>query len=147
MCAQLKVPVLFFVLIDSLGFAHPESRLHPPVDISGWLVKRTGGAGGSHVKPASSRHRARPGRYFQKLQSGRTLSVLFAADGCDARVIGINEQWTAGIAQCAPYCYGGSFSGVALTRETPVGVATLLGRLGGATGLLGLNGLAFIFAA
>jgi uncharacterized protein len=145
--AQIKDPVHFFALLDSLGFAHPESRLHPPADFSGWLVKRIGGAGGSHVKPASSRHRARPGRYFQKLQSGRTLSVLFAADGRDARVIGINEQWTAGIAQCAPYCYGGAVSGVALPGDTPARLATLLGRLVRATGLIGLNGLDFILDA
>ena len=68
-------------------------------------------------QPARSQHRARPNRYFQKLESGRTLSVLFAADGREARVIGINEQWTAGIAQCAPFCYGGAVSGIALPAE------------------------------
>jgi len=145
--AQLKDPMYFFPMLDSFGFAYPETRLHPPADVSGWLVKRSGGAGGSHVRPMRSRHRARPNRYFQKLQSGRTLSVLFAADGRDASVIGVNEQWTAGIAQCAAYCYGGAVSGIPLPQDVHVRIATLLGRLVRATGLVGLNGLDFILDA
>jgi predicted ATP-grasp superfamily ATP-dependent carboligase len=99
------------------------------------------------VRAARSRHRARPGRYFQKLQSGRTLSVLFAADGRDARVIGINEQWTAGVAQCAPYCYGGAVGGIALSDGMQAHLAAQVGRLARATGLVGLNGLDFILDA
>jgi predicted ATP-grasp superfamily ATP-dependent carboligase len=145
--AQLKDPARFFSMLDSFGFAHPETRLHPPADGSGWLVKRRGGAGGSHVKPMRSGHRARPNRYFQKLQSGRTLSVLFAADGRDARVIGVNEQWVAGIASCMPYCYGGAVSGISLLEGVRARIATLLGRVVRATGLVGLNGLDFILDA
>ncbi len=141
---RLKDPAHFLPMLDSFGIAHPETRLDPPADVSGWLVKRTGGAGGSHVKPAHSRHRARPGRYFQKWQSGRTLSVLFAADGRDARVVGVNEQWTAGVAQCAPYCYGGAVSSISLPEGVRAWIATVLGRLVYATGLVGLNGLDFI---
>jgi predicted ATP-grasp superfamily ATP-dependent carboligase len=99
------------------------------------------------VKPASLRHRARPGRYFQKVQAGRTLSVLFAADGRNARAIGINEQWTAGIAQCAPYCYGGAVGGVTLAASVQARIATMLDKLVHATGLVGLNGLDFILDA
>jgi len=145
--AQIKDPARFFPLLDAFGFAHPETRMQPPADVSGWLVKRSGGAGGSHVKPMRPRHGARPNRYFQKLQSGRTLSVLFAADGRDARVIGVNEQWVAGIAPCAPYCYGGAVSGIALPAGVRVGIAALLDRVVRATGLVGLNGLDFILDA
>jgi len=145
--AHLKDPVRFFALLDAWGLAHPETRLDPPTDVSGWLVKRTGAAGGNHVKQASPRHRARPGRYFQKWQSGRTLSVLFAANGRNARVIGFNEQWTAGIAQCAPFCYGGAVGGVAVPAALQTRIADLLARLTRATGLVGLNGLDFILDA
>ena len=60
-------------------------------------------------------------------------------------MIGINEQWTAGIAQCAPYCYGGAVSGISLPAGVQARIATLLGRLVRATGLVGLNGLDFLF--
>jgi predicted ATP-grasp superfamily ATP-dependent carboligase len=144
--AALKDPARFFPLLDSLGIAHPEVRLDPPADVAGWLVKRTGGAGGSHVRQARLRHRARAHRYFQKFQPGRTLSVLFAADGRRARMIGFNEQWTAGVRHCAPYCYGGAVSQPSLPQQTQRRIACLLDDLVQASSLVGLNGLDFILA-
>jgi len=144
--ATLKDPARFFSLLDSLGIAHPEVRLDPPVDIGGWLVKRTGGAGGSHVRQARSRHRACAHRYFQRFQPGRTLSVLFAADGRGARVIGFNEQWTAGVRYCAPHCYGGAVNQTPLPQQTQRRITSLLDDLVQASGLVGLNGLDFILA-
>lgn len=144
--AALKDPARFFPLLDSLGIAHPQIRLDPPPGVVGWLVKRTGGSGGSHVRQARSRHRARAHRYFQRFQPGRTLSVLFAADGRRARVIGFNEQWTAGVRHCAPYCYGGAVSQPSLPQQTQRRIAGLLDDLVQASGLVGLNGLDFILA-
>ena len=142
--ALLKDPARFFPLLDSLGIAHPEVRFDPPADVGGWLVKRSGGAGGSHVRQARPRHRRRTHRYFQRFQSGRTLSVLFAADGRRARVIGFNEQWTVGVRHCAPYCYGGAVSQAPLPQQTQRRIASLLDDLVQASGLVGLNGLDFI---
>lgn len=142
--ARLKDPMRFCALLDAIGCAHPETRLDPPADVSGWLVKRSGGAGGSHVKPAGPRHRARPGRYFQKFQFGRTLSVLFAADGSNARAIGINEQWTAGVASCGMYSYGGAVGGIVLPQKLQARIDALLDSLVRESGLIGLNGLDFI---
>jgi predicted ATP-grasp superfamily ATP-dependent carboligase len=145
--ALLKDPARFFALLDEFNIAHPETRLDPPADVALWLVKRRGGAGGTHVKPARPRHRAGRHRYFQKLQSGRSLSVLFAADGREASVIGCNEQWTAGNGQLAPYRYGGAVSGILLPEHVVARVATMLNHLVAATGLIGLNGLDFILDA
>ncbi len=142
--AALKDPARFFPLLDTLGIAHPEVTPDPPADVSGWLVKRIGGAGGSHVRQARSRHRARVHRYFQKFQPGRTLSALFIADGQRARVIGFNEQWTAGVRHCAPFCYGGAVSQPPLPQQTRRRIAGVLDDLVQAYGLIGLNGLDFI---
>lgn len=144
--AALKDPARFFPLLDSLGIAHPEVRVQPPAEVAGWLVKRTGGAGGSHVRQARSQHRARAHRYFQRFQPGRTLSVLFLADGRRAGVIGFNEQWTAGVRHCAPYCYGGAVSQAWLPQRTRRRLGGQLDDLVQASGLVGLNGLDFILA-
>lgn len=144
--AALKDPARFFPLLGSLGIAHPEVRLDPPADVAGWLVKRIGGAGGGHIRQAHSRHRTRARRYFQRYQPGRTLSVLFAANGRHARVIGFNEQWTAGVRQCARYCYGGAASQALVPLQTRRLIASLLDDVVQAIGLVGLNGLDFILA-
>ncbi len=143
--AQIKDPSRFFPMLDSLGIAHPETRLEPPADVTGWLVKRSGGAGGSHVTPARPRHRARPGRYFQKLQSGRTLSVLFAADGHEARVIGINEQWTAALHSARLTAMAARSVAWCCPRPCKHGLRHCSVELVRSTGLVGLNGLDFLF--
>ena len=145
--AQVKDPTRFFAMLDLLRIAHPDVRLDAPPETGGWLTKRSGGAGGSHVKPARRRNRAKAQRYFQKFQTGRTLSVLFLADGCNVRVIGFNEQWCADLAQCAPYCYGGAVGGIPLTPDLRASMTAVLEKLVRTTGLVGLNGLDFILDA
>lgn len=142
--AMMKDPVSFFALLDHLGIAHPDVSLEPPLEATGWLVKRTGAAGGSHVRQAGQRHRARARHYFQRFQPGRVLSVLFAADGRRAQVIGFNQQWTAGVPWCAPYCYGGAVTCVDLAPGVAGQVTQWADRLVAASGLKGINGLDFV---
>jgi uncharacterized protein len=144
--ALVKDPLRFFALLDRLEIAHPAVSLEPPHKPAGWLVKRVGAAGGSHVRVASPRSRARARRYFQRFQPGRVLSALFAADGAHARVIGFNEQWPAGVPWCAPYCYGGAVTCTDVPPEVVARVAGWLDRLVTATGLTGVNGIDFILA-
>lgn len=142
--ALLKDPDRFFPLLDRLGLAHPPVRRAPPQDPRNWLVKRAGGAGGMHVKRATSRHRARSDRYFQLFQPGRVLSALFIADGRSARVIGYNEQWTVPARRGSSFCYGGAASGADVPRAAARHIEGALDELARVTGLVGLNGLDFI---
>jgi predicted ATP-grasp superfamily ATP-dependent carboligase len=140
----LKDPDRLFPLLDRLGLSHPRVRRDAPRDVRNWLVKRTGGAGGLHVRPATIRHGARPDRYFQALQPGRVMSLLFAANGERAHAIGYNEQWTAPIQHQSPYRYGGAVSGADVPTCVTAQIESALDRLVRETGLVGLNGLDFI---
>ena len=142
--ARVKDPARFFALLDELHIDHPVTRLEPPRDAEGWLIKRTGAAGGSHVRHARKRHRAGPRRYFQRYQHGRTLSALFAADGMQAQVLGFNEQWTADAPWCARYCYGGAVTCTDLPQTIESEIARIASRLVAQTALKGINGLDFI---
>ena len=141
--AAVRDPARFFPLLDQLSIPHPAVRLAAPSDLSGWLVKQPGGAGGSHIRPATSR-RAPVGNYYQRFEPGQAHSVLFLADGRRARVLGINRQWTAAARPGAPFLYGGAVGGVtlpdALEREIRAGLEALVAE----TRLIGLNGLDFI---
>ena len=142
--AMVKDPARFFALLDGLHIDHPATTLEPPDDPEGWLIKRTGAAGGSHVRRARKRHRARPRRYFQRYQQGRTLSALFAADGRQAQVLGFNEQWTADVPWCARYCYGGAVTCTDVPQTLESGIARIASRLVAKTALKGINGVDFI---
>jgi predicted ATP-grasp superfamily ATP-dependent carboligase len=142
--AMLKDPCHFFPLLDELGIAHPEVRLERPCDPQGWLAKRIGGCGGDHVLLA--RHCPAGARdfYYQRFESGRSLSVLFLANGRRAHIVGFNEQWHAGRMQAAPFAYGGAVGGVRVPPEVRAELANALDRLVAATGLVGINGLDFL---
>jgi predicted ATP-grasp superfamily ATP-dependent carboligase len=142
--AMLKDPIRFFALLDRLDIAHPDVSLEAPCDGTSWLMKRTGAAGGSHVRQAGKRHRASAHRYFQRFQPGRVLSALFAADGTRAQVLGFNEQWTAGVPWCAPFCYGGAVTCTDLPRRIAARIAQAVDRLVPWSGLVGINGVDFV---
>ena len=139
----VKDPLRLFPLLQRLGMHHPEVRFQPPADPAGWLVKRPGGAGGGHVHHASGRT-ARRGSYYQRFESGRTLSVLLLADGARAVVLGINEQWTTAARAGAPFLFGGAVNQVALPAALLRDIDGRLQELVSATGLIGLNGVDFI---
>jgi predicted ATP-grasp superfamily ATP-dependent carboligase len=118
----VKDPEIFFGRLAKLGIPHPPTRLLPPETSAGWLAKRQGGAGGSHIvtsraaggaaqttlafgeasPPDQSRH-----LYFQKRVSGRSVSALFVGNGEAARVLGFSEQW-ASPRRGARWRYGGA---------------------------------------
>jgi predicted ATP-grasp superfamily ATP-dependent carboligase len=139
----VRDPGVFFPLLRRLGISHPEVRLAAPADSAGWLVKRPGGAGGAHVRHAGGSRPPR-GAYFQRFESGRTLSALFLADGRSARVLGVNRQWTAPARAGLPFLYGGAVGGLALRPRVHRELQAGLDALVAATGLIGLNGVDFV---
>lgn len=141
--AAIRDPAVLFPLLGRLGIAHPEVRLTAPADLAGWLVKQPGGAGGAHVRNAEGPHRS-AGGYFQRLEPGRTLSVLFLSDGRRAMALGVNRQWTAPARPDLPFLYGGAVGGIRLPRRVDRELGAGLDALVTATGLVGLNGLDFI---
>ncbi len=73
--AAAKDPQQFFALLRDLGISHPETRLEPPADARGWLTKRIGGSGGTHIARCRQSARAQRGRYLQREVSGEPLSM------------------------------------------------------------------------
>jgi len=138
---RIKDPRLFFTLLDGLEMAHPEVRFAPPRPACGWLAKKIGGYGGIHVLPAAGRQPDGM-HYYQKLESGRCMSVTFLADGRKSHIIGFNEQWTTSAG--SPFSYAGAISHAKLDSALQAEIAQKLNRLVQATSLVGLNGMDFL---
>lgn len=141
--AAVRDPQRFFSQLDRLGIHHPEVRFTRPTNPLGWLGKSPGGAGGAQVRllAGGSRHR---GSYYQRFEPGRTLSVLFLADGQRASIVGFNEQWTSPSRPGTPFLYGGAVGSIALSEDLKANIAARLDALVAATGVIGLNGLDFL---
>jgi predicted ATP-grasp superfamily ATP-dependent carboligase len=103
---RVKAPDVFFPALERLGIPHPRTALALPAKSPGWLAKKIGGAGGSHVLPSRRARRSR-GLYYQERIEGRSVSALFVANGQKARVLGFSEQWTASAARTL-WRYGGA---------------------------------------
>ncbi len=103
---RLKDPQGFAALLADLGVPHPEIRLAPLADPTGWLSKRAGGSGGGHIRRASANRLAR-GAYLQRCVAGRPFSISFLADGAHAQVLATTEQWTSPTYR-TPWRYGGA---------------------------------------
>ena len=132
---QMKDPFLLDKALITLDIPHPrvfEAEAPAGIDT---LEKSIGGSGGTHIRPA--RRAQGGGTYLQERIEGRTVSALFLANGGDARVMGFSEQWCAPDA-ASPYRYGGAAGPIDLPPGIEQEVAEALGRLAGATGLVGL---------
>jgi len=103
-----STPQQFFATLDRLGVPFPAVRFQRPSSPEGWLAKCAGASGGAHVQPARSVI-GQEGYYFQRKVQGRVLSVLFLANGREAQIIGVSEQWHGGV-ESAPYAYAGAVS-------------------------------------
>lgn len=139
--ARLKNYTQFFDLLDALGIAHPEICNHLPLDANGWLVKNTGGAGGTHIRRHAEK--LETGDYCQWEVQGQSLSALFLADGDRAQVVGYNEQWLAPSADM-PFRYGGAVSQVDLPDAVKCSMASAVQAITKETGLRGINSMDFM---
>lgn len=141
--AASKDPRHFFTLLDRLGIAHPETSLTLPDNPGGWLAKKIGGSGGTHVRPVRIDETYSPDTYFQRRVGGVCASVLFLADGHHARVVGFNEVWSRSAGD-TPFAYAGAINRVALTSILRSRISADVNALVDALGLVGLNGMDFI---
>lgn len=141
---SVKDPMSLVRLLDLAGLPHPETRLDPPENDDGWLIKRIGGSGGQHVRLCSARE-FEPGRdYFQRQVRGVVCSALFLVDHHGAHIIGFSEALPTGDGVDAPFTYSGSVSHAVVPQDIHDELAFKLDVLARQAGLIGLNGIDFV---
>lgn len=142
---KVKDPVTFFGLLEDLDIPHPATTVVKKETGNDWLCKMTGGMGGDHIyflKRGASRTRA--GSYYQQFIEGQSCSVVFLADGRQARVVGYNEIWHAREFVDTPFKYGGAIKIAMLPGSLAGLLESIISRLVAATGLKGLCGIDFV---
>jgi len=139
--ARTKDPRQFFSALDRLGIPFPAISYQPPANPAGWLMKRVGGSGGSHVEPAPADAVAVCGSYFQRRVGGRSLGVSFLADGRRAFPLGVSEQWAAPQPGVHSYRFGGIMQPAGVGRGVARDLPAVLDVLVREFGLVGLNSL------
>jgi predicted ATP-grasp superfamily ATP-dependent carboligase len=139
-----KNPSIFFVKLDELGVAHPETQTAPPADTTGWLTKRIGGSGGRHIRVCHETAKQRPRRYFQKQLFGERLSVggVFASDRTH---LAPTRQWITPSPE-QPFRFGGAVSMPDIDASLRQNLANIATRVASAFKLTGMASFDFIVA-
>ena len=144
--ARVKAPEMFFAELARLGIPHPRTVMDPADAGSGWLAKRQGGAGGSHIVTShvAARRNSAIGRiYFQEKLEGRPVSALFVSSGTASRVLGFSEQWAAPTAH-AKWRYGGAACPAELSRDLEARLTESVERVAQGFDLKGLGSADFL---
>ena len=137
---RMGSPQRFFAMLEQLGIPYPATSYRRPADTRGWLAKRASASGGGHVR--SAQHMADDcGYYFQRETAGRVMSVLFLADGRKASIVGLSEQWRAGVPKACPYTYGGAVSDQRVSQRLRADLSDAVNACVGKAGLRGLNSM------
>ncbi|MEH3118059.1 MAG: ATP-grasp domain-containing protein [Methylorubrum populi] len=139
--AALKDPFRFAALCERLAIPHPAVTAGPVAERSGWLLKRAGGCGGSHIRVGAT-GAAPPGHYLQARMPGRAFALNVLSDGRRIEPLALTEQWQAP-SPLRPFRYAGALARgrdaagpVPAARVAEIAEAVL--RLVRATGLTGL---------
>jgi predicted ATP-grasp superfamily ATP-dependent carboligase len=140
--ARLKTPESFFSELDRLGIPHPATASRRPANDAGWLAKKRGGAGGSHIAPSRLTGTA-SNVYYQKRVEGRAVSALFVANGSGARALGFSEQWTAATPR-SPFRYGGAMRPAVLPQDMARQIASAVSRIAHSFKIVGLASADFL---
>jgi predicted ATP-grasp superfamily ATP-dependent carboligase len=168
---RVKDPELFASLCRACRVPHPETTRSQPDDPQGWLVKRVGGAGGTHISllhstsprlregcepqepltpplsPQAGRGRSgcsdMDGRYFQRRVGGWPVSALVLADGRRALVLGFSIQWTSPTPR-QPYRYAGAAQPAPIAPVIAEAMTEVVQRLCAELTLVGLNSFDFL---
>lgn len=141
--ASVKDPMAFARLCADCGIPHPEVSLTRPHDPEGWLAKRRGGSGGSHIRPAADASELRLDLYFQSRHSGTPLSLLFLADGRRILPLGLSAQW-AWPTSTQPFRYGGAVRPANISSDVAGQCSEAVGKTLEIVPLIGLNSADFL---
>ena len=141
--ARLKTPASFSALCRNAGVPHPQTRVEPPAEMAGWVAKRAGGAGGTHVRSQIGRSEAVGSIYYQRRVAGSSVSALVLGNGRAALVLGFSAQWAAP-RKGRSFRYGGAVRPASLPSEMNTALTDAVERLASAVPLIGLNSFDFI---
>jgi uncharacterized protein len=140
---RIKDPTFLAALCRRCGIPHPDTRPDLPNDAAGWLAKRSGGAGGTHIRIVAGERTAPEAYYFQRRVSGDPVSALVLADGHSAMVLGFSAQWSSPAPE-QPFRYGGAVQPAPLTRATAGALTGAVQQLTSLISLVGLNSFDFL---
>lgn len=140
----IKNPSQFFNTLEQLAIAYPESQLHPPQEMTGWLSKSPSGLGGGHIKYCQA-DMSRADVYYQRYIDGISGSVLFLANGTQSHLLSINQQFSVNDLEM-PFLLNGLATHFHLSHAHQNALKNTVDSILSRIDLVGFNSLDFIIS-
>jgi predicted ATP-grasp superfamily ATP-dependent carboligase len=143
---QVKMPHLFFPLLQHLDIPYPETGF--TVDDSRserWIRKPINSFGGQFITDSAKQSDSQDA-YFQQYVEGKSGSALFLADGQSAQLYSFNQQFNLTHSD-TPFLFSGLSTPLAITATLRQKINVFINQLVAHTGLLGFNSLDFIITS
>ena len=142
---QMLDKKFFFNVLEKLAIPFPEVVFSVPKNQHNWLLKPLYGEGGMGIKLADNTPTEEKNIYWQRHIDGIPMSVLFIADGKNARIIGFNRQWTTALDARQHFVFAGAINQVELPEVEKSKLEHWLVALVPVFLLKGINCLDFIW--
>ncbi|MFW5425690.1 MAG: ATP-grasp domain-containing protein [Methylophagaceae bacterium] len=139
----IQTPTLFFNLLKQLEISHPDTLFKQPND-NVWLSKSPSGLGGMHIQYLKA-HKQTDNDYYQQHIAGISGSGLFIANGKQAQLLSINQQYLQPC-ESSPFRLGGITSLWIISEKHKQLLKLAINRLTSAVGLCGINSIDFIIS-
>lgn len=140
---RCKAPLDLATKAHRAGVRYAEVDMSGPVADDDWLMKPIGGCGGIGVRAARAGEAIAEGWFAQRRIDGVPASVLFLADGHDARIVGVTRQYPGSVA--GPYAWCEAVGDLPLSPAQQARLARDVVALTQQFGLRGLNGADLVF--
>ncbi|MBL1320548.1 MAG: ATP-grasp domain-containing protein [Methylophaga sp.] len=139
----VQTPTLFFKLLKQLDLAYPDTLFEQPND-NKWLAKSSSGLGGIHIQYLKE-YQQTDHYYYQRYVAGTSGSGLFIANGEQAQLLSINQQY---LQPCEPLPFrlGGITSPWLISEQHQQHLTLAINKITSAIGLYGINSIDFIIS-
>jgi len=140
----IQTPTLFFNLLNQLEIFYPDTLFKQPND-NEWLAKSSLGLGGTHIQYLKALQQT-DHVYYQRYAAGISGSGLFIANGKQAQLLSINQQYLQPC-ESSPFRLGGITSPWLISEQHQQDLKLAVTKITSAVTLYGLNSIDFIISA
>jgi uncharacterized protein len=149
---RVRNPIQLMRALRRAGFPIPETRTRPPTGSHRvWLIKPRRSGGGHGIRLWTRRAEVPRSSYLQERIQGTPGSIVFAADGRDAVILGLSRQLVGdlrfgahGFRYCGSVLAGSGQPVFPRQGELVAAASAMSSAVSREFGLVGLNGIDFI---
>jgi predicted ATP-grasp superfamily ATP-dependent carboligase len=142
---KVKEPSSFFPMLKKYAISHPKTMFSRPDLSENYLIKKNAGIGGINTRWLEQNDESDDNNYYyQEYVPGEVASVLFLANGKQAKIVGFNHQLQSEDFPESPFLYQGAITLNKNIINNIEVIDNIINKITSSSKLKGLCGLDYI---